>query len=121
MYLWILKVDGIPTDEQRLLMSVLDDYNVASRPVYNASKTVTVKFGITLAQLSDMVSLLFLFLDTKHKSRHGKGIRIPDEQRLLRKLLYRYKTESRPVYNASHTVTVKFGLTPAQIADMVSN
>ncbi|XP_053406202.1 neuronal acetylcholine receptor subunit alpha-2-like isoform X1 [Mercenaria mercenaria] len=44
----------IPTDEQRLLDKLLTSYNPASRPVYNASDTVTVKFGLTLAQVSDM-------------------------------------------------------------------
>lgn len=49
----------------------------------------------------------------------SRTIRIPDEQRLLRQLLHQYDTAARPVYNASHTVTVKFGLTLTQIADMV--
>lgn len=38
----------------------------------------------------------------------------------MRHLLANYDSASRPVYNASHTVVVKFGLTLAQIADMVS-
>lgn len=41
-------------DEQRLLETILYDYNTAARPVYNASKTVTVKFGLTLTQIADM-------------------------------------------------------------------
>ena len=45
----------------------------------------------------------------------------PDEQRLLRRLLRNYDTAGRPVYNASHTVTVQFGLTLTQIADMVGD
>ena len=44
------------TDETRLIDNILSEYNPASRPVYNASHTVTVKFGITLTQISDMVS-----------------------------------------------------------------
>ena len=48
------------------------------------------------------------------------GCKIPDEQRLLVDLLAGYETASRPVFNASHTVTVKFGLTLVQISDMVS-
>ena len=48
---------AIPTDEQRLLEHLLTGYNPASRPVYNASDVVTVKFGITPAQVSDMVSI----------------------------------------------------------------
>ncbi|XP_050402297.1 neuronal acetylcholine receptor subunit alpha-10 isoform X2 [Patella vulgata] len=47
-------VQNKPTDEQRLMDTILGDYNSASRPVYNASHTVTVKFGITLTQISDM-------------------------------------------------------------------
>ena len=47
------------------------------------------------------------------------GQKLPDEQRLLRKILRNYDTAARPVYNASHTVTVGFGLTLTQIADMV--
>lgn len=49
----VLSVCIIP-DEQRLLEKLLADYNPAARPVYNASKVVLVKFGITLAQISDM-------------------------------------------------------------------
>ena len=43
----------------------------------------------------------------------------PDEQRLIWRLLNNYDPAARPVYNASHTVTVKFGYTLTQIADMV--
>lgn len=45
------------TDETRLIEKILHNYNNAARPVYNASQTVTVKFGITLTQISDMVSI----------------------------------------------------------------
>ena len=44
-------------DEQRLMDTILQDYNTAARPVYNASEKVTVKFGLTLTQISDMVSV----------------------------------------------------------------
>ncbi len=53
----------------------------------------------------------------RRASRRG---RLPDEQALLRRILHNYDTSARPVYNASHTVTVKFGFTLAQIADMVT-
>jgi len=43
-------------DEQRLIRHLLNDYDTASRPVLNASQTVVVKFGITLAQIVDVVS-----------------------------------------------------------------
>ena len=44
---------------------------------------------------------------------------LPDEQRLLARLLHNYDNSGRPVFNASHAITVKFGLTLIQIADMV--
>ncbi len=46
--------DGIP-DEQRLMAQLLRNYDPSARPVYNASNTVSVAFGIALTQLSDMV------------------------------------------------------------------
>lgn len=57
----VLSVCIIP-DEQRLLEKLLADYNPAARPVYNASKVVLVKFGITLAQISDMVRTISYYL-----------------------------------------------------------
>ena len=44
---------------------------------------------------------------------------LPDEQRLLARLLHNCDNSGRPVFNASHAITVKFGLTLIQIADMV--
>ena len=44
---------------------------------------------------------------------------IPDEQRLIRKLMRRYDPSARPVFNASQKVVVEFGLTLIQIIDMV--
>ena len=46
--------DAIP-DEQRLMAQLLKNYDPSARPVYNASNTVSVAFGIALTQLSDMV------------------------------------------------------------------
>jgi hypothetical protein len=46
--------DSIP-DEQRLMGQLLRNYDPSARPVYNASNTVSVAFGIALTQLSDMV------------------------------------------------------------------
>ncbi|CAF3299274.1 unnamed protein product [Rotaria socialis] len=45
--------DSIP-DEQRLMAQLLRNYDPSARPVYNASNTVSVAFGIALTQLSDM-------------------------------------------------------------------
>lgn len=44
-------------DEQRLMMSLLQFYDSASRPVYNASSVVTISFSFALIQICDMVSL----------------------------------------------------------------
>ncbi|KAK7008593.1 acetylcholine receptor subunit alpha-L1 [Biomphalaria glabrata] len=52
------------TDETRLIEAMMMNYNPAARPVYNASHTVVVKFGITLTQISDMVSLLALIISS---------------------------------------------------------
>jgi len=46
--------DSIP-DEQRLMAQLLRNYDPSARPVYNASNTVSIAFGIALTQLSDMV------------------------------------------------------------------
>lgn len=48
--------------------------------------------------------------------------RIPDEQRLLNRVFRgnRYDNSIRPVFNATTSVIVKFGLTLIQIMDMVS-
>jgi hypothetical protein len=46
--------DSMP-DEQRLMGQLLRNYDPSARPVYNASDTVSVSFGIALTQLSDMV------------------------------------------------------------------
>ena len=42
-------------DEQKLLLECLRFYDPASRPVYNASKKVTIGFSFALIQICDMV------------------------------------------------------------------
>ncbi|KAI8777133.1 acetylcholine receptor subunit alpha-L1, partial [Biomphalaria glabrata] len=134
------------TDETRLIEAMMMNYNPAARPVYNASHTVVVKFGITLTQISDMVSSLTTSVRTENPSDdlgevtpmpppernaklvnepQGRGRRsvknarpVPDEQRLMEMLLENYHRFSRPVINASLSVEVKFGITLVQISDM---
>ena len=50
------------------------------------------------------------------------SIPVPDEQRLLNRVFraHRYDNSIRPVYNATTSVKVKFGMTLIQIMDMVS-
>ena len=42
-----------------------------------------------------------------------------DEQRLFRRLRWNYDPYTRPVYNASHPVVVKIGISLTQIFDLV--
>ncbi|XP_064608997.1 neuronal acetylcholine receptor subunit alpha-10-like [Liolophura sinensis] len=80
----------------------------------------------TAALLVDVLYLTTVYFSL---SVHGSGIirrlrrgrakgQIPDEQRLMNKILEDYNPASRPVYNASHEVVIYFGLTLTQIADM---
>lgn len=70
--------DSIP-DEQRLMAQLLRNYDPSARPVYNASNTVSVAFGIALTQLSDMVrrflSLSLSRLCLQMKERFLQGTR----------------------------------------------
>lgn len=43
--------------EERLLRSLFSNYNKLSRPVANISDVVLVHFGLSIAQLIDVVSL----------------------------------------------------------------
>jgi hypothetical protein len=47
--------------------------------------------------------------------------RSTDEERLLMNMLKLYNAAARPVYNASHAVTVQFGINLVQIQKMVSH
>ena len=60
-------------DEQRLMAQLLRNYDPSARPVYNASNTVSVAFGIALTQLSDMVGSLVSAV-TAHSLRSRSSI-----------------------------------------------
>ena len=51
--------------------------------------------------------------------RWGEKSVLTDEQRLLTRLLRDYDHNTRPVFNASHAVVVKLGITLNQIFDLV--
>jgi len=53
-------------------------------------------------------------------SREAADETMPDEQRLLRRLLRSYDPGIRPVFNVTRNVVVNFSLTLVQIMDMVS-
>ena len=42
-------------DEQKIIFKMLDGYDSAARPVYNASHQILINFTLSLIQLSDMV------------------------------------------------------------------
>lgn len=44
--------------EKRLLNHLLNNYNLLERPVANESEPLEVKFGLTLQQIIDVVSIL---------------------------------------------------------------
>ena len=43
-------------EEQKIIRGLLEDYDTAARPVFNASKAVLVKFGLAFIQICDMVN-----------------------------------------------------------------
>lgn len=45
--------------EKRLLNDLLHTYNLLERPVANESDPLTVRFGLTLQQIIDVVSFIF--------------------------------------------------------------
>lgn len=47
-------------------------------------------------------------------------MQLPDEQRLQNQIFRNYDNSVRPVFNASSSLTVHFGLTLIQIMNMVS-
>ena len=58
--------------------------------------------------------------DARYNSYAAKEKETQEESRLLTYLMENYDREVRPVYNASHAVEVKVGITLTQIFDMVS-
>jgi len=55
------------TDEQRLLQKILENYDSASRPTFNASNTVQIKFQFTLIQIYKLVSIRFATVNSNKK------------------------------------------------------
>lgn len=57
-------------------------------------------------------------LDDWYDPNSNSTVDIPDEQLLIGRLLRYYDPASRPVFNASKPVIIKFGLSFIQICDM---
>lgn len=49
-------------NEKRLLHDLLDTYNTLERPVLNESDPLQLSFGLTLMQIIDVVSTIYIFL-----------------------------------------------------------
>ena len=50
----------VNSDEQRLLRLLMRNYERDVRPVFNSTSTVTIKLGLTLTQIFDLVINLIL-------------------------------------------------------------
>ena len=48
--------------ERRLLNTLMEQYNKLERPVYNESDPLVLTFGLTLQQIIDVVSFIFLII-----------------------------------------------------------
>lgn len=66
------------------------------------------------------LALWFFFFFFPHLVFSKVGLRAHAEERLLQDLFVRYNKLSRPVENTTDTVLVHFGLSIAQLIDVVS-
>ena len=66
-------------------------------------------------------ALVQLERDAEQSSRSRGSNVLTDEQRLLRRLMRNYDSNTRPVFNASHAVVVRLGITLNQIFDLASH
>jgi hypothetical protein len=57
-----LKSTRLIPNEQLLLGRLLRNYDPASRPVYNAAKTVVVRFGLLFIQICDLVGSKLVYV-----------------------------------------------------------
>ena len=108
-----------------------------SRPNNNANRNSNSNRGGVLGGMGDENEFdyedatafndYYFIQELKNKSNTSRDIVsnnlqrriVPDEQRLMTKLLRGYDTASRPVYNASTPVVIEFGFSLVQIFDMV--
>lgn len=64
------------TEEQRLLYKLMRNYDRSSRPVYRAQTPVTIRLGISLTQVLDIVSFTN-FKGWNFTSTFTDNLRIP--------------------------------------------
>ncbi|XP_071225296.1 neuronal acetylcholine receptor subunit alpha-2-like [Salvelinus alpinus] len=103
--------------EDELFKKLFIGYNKWSRPVPNISDVVIVKFGLSIAQLIDVDEKnQMMTTNVWLKQTHSHA-----EDELFKKLFIGYNKWSRPVPNISDVVIVKFGLSIAQLIDVVSS
>ena len=63
--------------ERRLLNDLMTQYQKLERPVMNESQAVTLKFGLTLQQIMDVVSILLIFYEKLQIKAEKLNLRIP--------------------------------------------
>ena len=62
--IFLFEISGVHSGphERRLLNDLLEKYNDLERPVFNESEALTLKFGLTLQQIIDVVRILYSLL-----------------------------------------------------------
>ena len=61
--------------ERRLLNTLMEQYNKLERPVYNESDPLVLTFGLTLQQIIDVVSFIFLITHYSLNSASAGAVR----------------------------------------------
>ena len=85
------------------------------------SDQLKIRPVLCILDISRLSWLNMIFLtDARYDSYAARQRETQEESRLLTYLMENYDREVRPVYNASHPVEVKVGITLTQIFDMVS-
>ena len=87
----------------------------------NQTPALSDQLEINIPCKLDELCFIIFFLDARYDSYAARQRETQEESRLLTFLMENYDREVRPVYNASHPVEVKVGITLTQIFDMVSS
>lgn len=87
-------------------------------PVCKMSHTGIQRLWMVLLLLSLLVETVLTKNESIEECLKASNSRLTDEQRLLMILMRSYNNKTRPVFNASHPVNVKVGLTITQIFDV---
>ena len=68
LHVCLFEISGVHSGphERRLLNDLLEKYNDLERPVFNESEALTLKFGLTLQQIIDVVRIPYSFTHFYH-------------------------------------------------------